>query len=51
MNGKSYNTNNIEFKNSDYVMRNGMLIGCHPKLDQNDLDYITSSLSEFFDGK
>ena len=51
MNGKSYNTNNIEFKNSDYVMRNGMLIGCHPKLDKNDLDYITSALSEFFDGK
>ena len=51
LDGKVYNTNNIEFKNSDYVMRNGMLIGCHPKLDQNDLDYITSSLNEFFHGK
>ena len=28
-------------------MRNGMLIGCHPKLDQNDLDYITINNFKF----
>ena len=51
MKGKVFKTNNSKFENSDYIMKNGMLVGCHPKLDNEDLDYICKSLSDFFDGK
>ena len=51
MNNKIYKTNNFKFENSDYIMKNGMLVGCHPKLEKTDLDYICESLIEFFDGK
>lgn len=51
MNNKVYKTNNFKFENSDYIMKNGMLIGCHPKLEKADLDYICESLIEFFNGK
>ena len=48
MKNKIFKTNNYEFENSDYIMKNGMLIGCHPKLEKSDLDYICKSLSDFF---
>lgn len=51
MKNKNYNTNNIEFKNADYIMRNGMLIGCHPKLFEDDLMYICDSLMDFFNDR
>ena len=43
--------NEFKFENADYIMKNGMLVGCHPKLEQVDLDYICNSLIEFFDGR
>jgi CDP-4-dehydro-6-deoxyglucose reductase, E1 len=51
MDGKIYKSNGFKFENADYIMKNGMLVGCHPKLEQIDLDYICNSLVEFFDGK
>ena len=51
MDGKVYNTNNFKFENADYIMKNGMLVGCHPKLEKEELDYICESLIEFFNGK
>lgn len=48
MKNKIFKTNNYEFENSDYIMKNGMLIGCHPKLEKSELDYICKSLSDFF---
>tara|TARA_B100000989_G_scaffold275965_1_gene235899 strand:- start:926 stop:2119 length:1194 start_codon:yes stop_codon:yes gene_type:complete len=35
------------FKNSDYIMRNGILIGCHQGLNLNNLDYIHSKITKF----
>ena len=51
MDGKIYKSNGFKFENADYIMKNGMLVGCHPKLEQIDLDYICNSLVEFFDDK
>ncbi len=51
MDGKVYKTNNFKFENADYIMKNGMLVGCHPKLEKVELDYICESLIEFFNGK
>jgi len=36
-----------EFKNSDYIMRNGILIGCHQGLKKFDINYIHKKISEF----
>lgn len=36
-----------EFKNSDYIMRNGILIGCHQGLKNHDIKYIHSKISLF----
>lgn len=36
-----------EFKNSDYVMRNGILIGCHQGLKKFDINYIHKKISKF----
>ena len=36
-----------EFKNSDYIMRNGILIGCHQGLKNRDIIYIHSKISLF----
>ena len=42
------NRNKInEFKNSDYIMRNGILIGCHQGLKNHDIKYIHSKISLF----
>tara|TARA_B100000886_G_scaffold334663_1_gene290537 strand:+ start:6514 stop:7707 length:1194 start_codon:yes stop_codon:yes gene_type:complete len=35
------------FKNSDYIMRNGILIGCHQGLNLNNLDYIHDKINKF----
>ena len=42
------NRNKInQFKNSDYIMRNGILIGCHQGLKKFDISYIHKKISEF----
>lgn len=43
-----YVSNKMGYKNSDYIMKNGMLVGCHPKLTFSDIDYICQLLKEFF---
>ena len=35
------------FKNSDYIMRNGLLIGCHQGLQKNDIYRIISVIKNF----
>ena len=35
------------FKNSDYIMKNGLLIGCHQGLTSKDIFYIHSLILEF----
>ena len=36
-----------EFKNSDYIMKYGLLIGCHQGLSKNNLNYIHKKISKF----
>ena len=36
-----------KFKNSDYIMRNGILIGCHQGLKSRDIKYIHSKINLF----
>ena len=35
------------FKNSDYIMKNGLLIGCHQGLSMKDISYIHSTILNF----
>ena len=35
------------FKNSDYIMKYGLLIGCHQGLNKNDISYIHRIISKF----
>ena len=35
------------FKNSDFIMKNGLLIGCHQGLRQKDINYIHQKISKF----
>ena len=36
-----------KFKNSDYIMKNGLLIGCHQGLSPEDISYIHSKILNF----
>ena len=36
------------FKNSDYIMKNGLLIGCHQGLSKKQIEYIHSKIQKFF---
>ena len=36
-----------QFKNADYVMKNGILIGCHQGLKKKDIKYIHSKIKQF----
>ena len=36
-----------QFKNADYIMKNGILIGCHQGLKKKDLDYIHHTIIKF----
>ena len=44
-----YIENKYGYKHTDFIMENGLLIGCHPKLTLSDLDYISDLLETFFD--
>ena len=35
------------FKNSDYIMKNGLLIGCHQGLSKKQIEYIHSKIRKF----
>ena len=39
------------FKNSDYIMKNGLLIGCHQGLDRNKIKFIHNKVIKFITGK
>ena len=36
-----------EFHNADYIMKNGILIGCHQALKNKDINYIHSKINQF----
>ena len=36
-----------EFRNSDYIMKNGLLVGCHQGLSQKQVKYIHSAILNF----
>jgi len=36
-----------QFKNADYIMKNGILIGCHQALKHKDIQYIHSKIKQF----
>ena len=41
-------TNKItSFPNSDYIMKNGILIGCHQGLNKSHLDYVHKVIMKF----
>ena len=48
MEGRKFKTNVNGYENTDFIMKHGMLIGCHPKLTFSDLDYICELLKQFF---
>lgn len=50
---KLVNTKNKlkKFKNSDYIMKNGILIGCHQGLKDTDIKYIHHVITVFFKKK
>jgi CDP-6-deoxy-D-xylo-4-hexulose-3-dehydrase len=41
----------INFKNSDYIMKNGILIGCHQGLKKKHINYIHNSILSFLGKK
>ena len=41
-------SNKMGYENSDFIMKNGMLVGCHPKLSFSDIDHICELLKDFF---
>ena len=45
LNSKKNNVNS--FCNSDYIMKNGILIGCHQGLSKKHIDYIHKVIRKF----
>ena len=39
------------YKNSDYIMRNGILIGCHQGLSSKHMDYMHAIINKFLKTK
>ena len=48
MKNKKYNKYEKGFNNSDNVMKNGILIGCHHGLKLNELKFMTNMFDKFF---
>ena len=48
MKNKKFNKSKKEFVNSDNVMKNGILIGCHHGLKWNEIMYMTNMFKKFF---
>ena len=46
-----YKKTNNSHVNSDNIMKNGLLIGCHHGLQQKDINYMLSKFSNFFKSK
>ncbi len=44
---KKYIKTEKEYSSSDFVMKNGLLVGCHPKLNKKELDYIYKNIFNF----
>ena len=41
----------VYFKNSDFIMKNGILVGCHQGLKKKDLNYIHIVIKKFLNTK
>tara|TARA_B100000029_G_C17580902_1_gene959638 strand:+ start:493 stop:1683 length:1191 start_codon:yes stop_codon:yes gene_type:complete len=46
-----YISHNKNYNNADTVMRNGMLIGCHHGLSNNDINFIHKKITKFIEMK
>ena len=51
MKNKIYKKVTNSFTNSDFVMRNGILIGCHQGLTKREVDYVTRQIINFLKSK
>ena len=47
MKGKKYKKVKNSFKNSDNIMKNGILIGCHQGLKNNEINYMFKKIKNF----
>ncbi len=48
---RKYITNNKKFNSADYIMKNGLLVGCHPKLKKSDLKFIFNKVKNFLENE
>ena len=51
MKNKIYKKVTSSFYNSDFVMKNGILIGCHQGLSKKEVDYVTRQIINFLKSK
>ena len=51
MKNKIYKKVTNSFTNSDFVMKNGILIGCHQGLSKREVDYVTRQIINFLKSK
>jgi CDP-6-deoxy-D-xylo-4-hexulose-3-dehydrase len=51
MKNKIYKKVANSFTNSDFVMKNGILIGCHQGLSKREVDYVTRQIINFLKSK
>jgi CDP-4-dehydro-6-deoxyglucose reductase, E1 len=51
MKNKIYKKVTNSFTNSDFVMKNGILIGCHQGLTKREVDYVTRQIINFLKSK
>ena len=47
MKNKKYKKVKNKFINSDNIMKNGILLGCHQGLKQNEIDYMFNNIRKF----
>ena len=47
MKNKKYKKVKNRFINSDNIMKNGILLGCHQGLKQNEIDYMFNNIRKF----
>ena len=47
MKNKKYKKVKNKFINSDNIMKNGILLGCHQGLKQNELNYMFNNIIKF----
>ena len=44
---QKYKKKKSGYPNSDYVMENGILLGCHQSMEKKEIEYIILKVNEF----